>query len=188
MLSGPESVITWPATARHPGVGWRVNYDRRVFDAEVPAGYEFDDDPGRIDRGAVWRFMSEEAYWGGWRTRDVVERQIDASWRVVGGYLVPEGRMVGFARAVSDGESLAYLADVFVDRDHRGKGLGLALVYAMIEEGPGAHFRWMLHTGDAHRLYARAGFRPPDHTYLERPGGAPRPPRPRRFIRPDPTP
>ena len=40
----------------------------------------------------------------------------------------------------------------------------------MIEKGPGAHFRWMLHTGDAHGLYAKAGFRPPDRTYLERPG------------------
>lgn len=135
--------------------------------------YEFDDSPDRIDRDVVWTFLSELAYWGGWRSRDVVMRQIDASWRVVGGYHRRTGEMVAFARAVSDGISLAYLADVFVLPEHRGQRLGTALLGAMIEHGPGAHFRWMLHTGDAHGLYAKLGFRPPDHTYLERPGRAP---------------
>jgi GNAT superfamily N-acetyltransferase len=135
--------------------------------------YEFDDSPDRIDRDVVWRFMSEMAYWGGWRSRAVVDRQIDASWRVVGAYHRASGAMVAFARAVSDGLSLAYLADVFVLPEHRGHGLGVALLDAMIERGPGAHFRWMLHTGDAHGLYAKFGFRPPDPTYLERPGRAP---------------
>jgi GNAT superfamily N-acetyltransferase len=136
--------------------------------------YAFDDDPGRIDRDVVWQFMSDHAYWGQWRDRDVVNRQIDASWRTVGCYDA-EGAMVGFARAISDGISLAYLADVFVLPAHRGHGLGVALVDVMIEQGPGAHFRWMLHTGDGHGLYAKAGFRPPDETYLERPGRRPAP-------------
>lgn len=136
--------------------------------------YEFDADPSRIDREVVWRFMSEQAYWGKWRDRDVLDRQIDASWRTVGCY-DRAGSMVGFARAISDGISLAYLADVFVLPEHRGRGLGVALVKAMIDDGPGAHFRWMLHTGDAHGVYAKAGFRAPDATYLERPGRAPDP-------------
>jgi GNAT superfamily N-acetyltransferase len=132
--------------------------------------YEFDDSPARIDRDVVWRFMSEHAYWGGWRSRAVVEAQIDASWRVVGCYHAGTGEMVGFARAVGDGQSQAYLADVFVMPEHRGQGLGAGLVETMIEQGPGPHFRWMLHTGDAHGLYAKFGFRPPETTYLERPG------------------
>ena len=44
----------------------------------------------------------------------------------------------------------------------------------MIDDGPGAEFRWMLHTADAHGLYARYGFGPPDPTYLERPPAASR--------------
>ena len=48
-------------------------------------------------------------------------------------------------------------------------GLGVAVVRTMIEDGPGATFRWTLHTDDAHGLYARFGFAPPDRTYLERP-------------------
>jgi hypothetical protein len=39
----------------------------------------------------------------------------------------------------------------------------------MIDRGPGAGFRWTLHTDDAHGLYGRFGFAKPDHTYLERP-------------------
>ena len=77
--------------------------------------------------------------------------------------------MVGFARATSDGVALAYLADVFIVPEHRGQGLGRAVVSAMIENGPGADFRWLLHTADAHGLYADFGFAPPDSTLLERP-------------------
>jgi GNAT superfamily N-acetyltransferase len=135
--------------------------------------YEFDDDPERIDRDAVWAFMSDQAYWGKWRTRDIVDRQIAASWRVVGGYERATGALIAFARVISDGVSLGYLADVFVLPQHRGHGLGTKLVEIMVEQSAGSHFRWMLHTGDAHGLYAKAGFGPPDHTYLERPGRPP---------------
>jgi len=132
--------------------------------------FEFDDDPARVDRDRLWQFLSREAYWGRWRTRPVVEQQLDSAWRVVGVYQRASGIMVGFARAVSDGAGFAYLADVYIDQDFRGRGLGVALVDAMIEQGPGAAFRWTLHTSDAHGLYQRFGFTQPDRTYLERPG------------------
>ena len=135
--------------------------------------FEFDDDPARVDVDTVWSFLSTQAYWGRWRTRADVERQITSSWRVVGAYEVISGRMVGFARATSDGVAFAYLADLFVVDDMRGKGLGKGLVTAMIDDGPGAEFRWMLHTSDAHGLYEQFGFRKPDATYLERPGAKP---------------
>jgi hypothetical protein len=38
----------------------------------------------------------------------------------------------------------------------------------MIDRGPGAGFRWCLHTSDAHGLYEKFGFTRPDQTYLER--------------------
>jgi len=139
--------------------------------------YVFDDDPARVDLDAVWDFMSSGAYWGRWRTREAVETQIRNSWRTVGVYERDSGAMVGFARAVSDGVSLAYLADVYVLAEHRGRGLGTGLLRVMIEDGRGAHFRWMLHTGDAHGLYARFGFVVPDRTCLERPGRSPEAPR-----------
>jgi GNAT superfamily N-acetyltransferase len=131
--------------------------------------YEVDDDKARIDLDVLWKFLSTDAYWGTWRSREQVEDQVSTAWRVVGAYEAGTGEMVGFARAISDGQALAYLADVFVTDDARGHGVGKALVRKMIDEGPGAHFRWMLHTRDAGGLYAQFGFNPPDETYLERP-------------------
>ena len=130
--------------------------------------YDIDADPARIDVDVVWAFLSTSAYWGTWRDRREVERQIATAWRVVGCYH-PDDGLVGFARAVSDGVALAYLADVFVLPDHRGHGLGERIVEAMIDHGPGAAFRWLLHTDDAHDLYRKFGFHEPDRTAMERP-------------------
>ncbi|NYI08270.1 GNAT family N-acetyltransferase [Allostreptomyces psammosilenae] len=133
------------------------------------AQYELDDAPERVDRDAVWGFLSTAAYWGRWRTREDVEKQLDAAWRLVGAYRRGDGAMVGFARAISDGVGFAYLCDVFVLPEARGAGLGKELVRVMVEEGPGADFRWVLFTEDAHGLYERFGFAPPDATCLVRP-------------------
>ena len=135
----------------------------------VPVGrFEIDDDPARVDRDAVWRFLSTEAYWGRDRSRADLEAQLDGAWRVVAAY-DGDGATVGFARAVSDGVAFAYLADVYVESAARGAGLGTALVRAMIEDGPGRTFRWTLFTNDAHGLYARFGFAAPDATAMVRP-------------------
>jgi N-acetyltransferase len=129
--------------------------------------YELDDDPARIDPAAAAAFLTTEAYWGRWRTEHDIGRQIATAWRVIGAYDAT-GAMVGLARAISDGGS-AYLADVYVLPAHRGRGLGKAVVAMMVEEGPGAGFRWMLHTSDAYGLYRQFGFEPPPDTYMERP-------------------
>src|SRR5256885_11316204 len=84
--------------------------------------YELDDDRTRLDLDGVWKFLSTEAYWGRWRTREQVDAAIDGSWRVVGAY--PGGGQVGFARAFSHGRTSAHLADVFVVDSPRGSGLG----------------------------------------------------------------
>ena len=132
--------------------------------------YEIDDDPARVDPAAAAAFLTTEAYWGRWRAEPDIRRQIAAAWRLAGAY-DPAGAMVGFARAISDGGS-AYLADVYVLPAHRGRGLGQAIVAMMVEEGPGAGYRWMLHTSDAYGLYRQFGFAPPPDNYMERPAGA----------------
>jgi GNAT superfamily N-acetyltransferase len=136
-------------------------------------GYELDDSPARVDRDAAWRFLSAHAYWGRTRTRADFAAQLASAWRVIGVYHADSGRMVGFARAVSDGVAFAYLADVYVLHENRGQGLGKELVRTMIDRGPGKDFRWSLHTADAHGLYQQFGFGPPAERYLERP---PQPP------------
>ena len=77
-------------------------------------------------------------------------------------------RQVGFARAFSDGVSLVYLADVYVLPDYRGRGLGVELVREMVERGPLANVRWILHTRDAHALYRKVGFTEPTERVMER--------------------
>ena len=133
---------------------------------ELPGGFELDDDRERVDVGELHRFLSTEAYWALGRKRETVERLVREASRVVG--LYHRERMVGFARAVSDGVAFAYLADVYVLPEHRGGGLGLELVRETIEGSPLADQKWLLHTRDAHALYAKLGFGPPSERLMER--------------------
>jgi GNAT superfamily N-acetyltransferase len=137
---------------------------------EVAGGYEVDDDRGRMDIDMVYRYLSEEAYWVPGRDRATIERLVRESTRVIGVYLGDQ--QVGFARVISDGTSVAWLGDVFVLAEHRGKGLGEELVREAVEFPDHRDVQWYLNTRDAHALYAKFGFeaasdrtmvRPPRH-------------------------
>ncbi|HET7146493.1 MAG TPA: GNAT family N-acetyltransferase [Gaiellaceae bacterium] len=143
-------------------------------------GYELDDDPGRLDRAAIHAYLGGVSYWGMGRTRERQDELIEGSDHVVG--LYKDGAQVGFARAVDCGAAgFVYLADVYVLDAHRGGGLGVELVREIVERGPYAERRWVLHTRDAHTLYEKLGFGP-NARLMERPsardpdasaGGAP---------------
>jgi GNAT superfamily N-acetyltransferase len=103
--------------------------------------------------------------------REVVERSIVNSLPF--GLYAPAGKQAGFARVVSDRAQYAYLADVFVLPEHRGRGLGTWLVACILEHPDLQGLRrWALATADAHELYARLGFaptaRPEIHMFIER--------------------
>jgi len=139
---------------------------------ELGEGYELDDDPARIDIDAVHAYISGESYWGRGRARELVQRAVEGSTRVIGVY--HHGAMVGFARGISDGAVMGYIADVYVLAAHRGRGLGLELVREMVEADGGEHarrVRWLLHTADAQGLYRKLGFTEERSTYplMERP-------------------
>jgi GNAT superfamily N-acetyltransferase len=127
---------------------------------------ELDDDSGRVDRAEVHRFLSEESYWAAGRARETQDRLVDEASRVVG--LYDGDRQVGFARAATDGVSFVYLADVYVLPGYRGRGLGEELVREMVERGPLAHLKWLLHTSDMHPLYRKLGFTEPSPKVMER--------------------
>jgi GNAT superfamily N-acetyltransferase len=137
---------------------------------ELPGGYELDDDVDRIDIDAVHRYLSEESYWAAGRPRAVVEELVRGATRVVGLYYTGEivTQQVGFARTFSDGHTLAYLADVYLLEEHRGRGLGIELVREAVEHSPFGDARWLLHTRDAQPLYERFGFGPPSERLMER--------------------
>jgi GNAT superfamily N-acetyltransferase len=134
---------------------------------ELPGGYELDDDRDRIDVEAVHAVLTE-SYWAIGRPFDTVRHLVANAARVVGLYL--DGRQVGFCRVESDGATYAFLFDVYVAPEHRGRGLGVELVREAVDLGPHADLRWFLKTKDAHGLYERFGFGPPDaERTMERP-------------------
>jgi GNAT superfamily N-acetyltransferase len=129
-------------------------------------GYELDDDRARTDLVAVHAYLTR-SYWAEGRSYEKQEQLVARADRVVG--LYHGGEQVGFCRAVDDGASIVYLADVYVLEEHRGRGLGEELVREMVENGPYANRRWLLHTRDMHRLYRKFGFGEPSERVMERP-------------------
>lgn len=129
-------------------------------------GLVLDDDRDRIDRPAVHAFIST-SYWALGRDRATMDELIATAARVAGLY-GGDGRQLGFARVVSDGHTVSYLADVYVLEEARGRGFGLELVRFTVDGGDLGHTKWLLHTRDMHRLYARLGFVAPGERLLER--------------------
>jgi GNAT superfamily N-acetyltransferase len=123
-------------------------------------GFEISTDPARVDRASVHAFLTR-SYWARGIPREVVDRSIDHSF-VFGVY--GDGRQVGFARVITDRATFAYLADVYVLEEYRGRGLARWLVETILAhpELQGLR-RWSLVTRDAHGLYEKVGFAPPSH-------------------------
>lgn len=119
-------------------------------------GYSLDDDPGRVDVDAVRDFLST-AYWSTNIPRELVAKAVEGS--LVVGLYAPDGRQVGFARAVTDRATFAWIADVYVLESERGRGLGRFLVRSLLEHPDLQGLRRvMLATADAHELYRSYGF------------------------------
>ncbi|MFI6425998.1 GNAT family N-acetyltransferase [Promicromonospora sp. NPDC050880] len=134
--------------------------------------YEFSTDPARIDAARVHDLISRHTYWAKDRPRHVMDAAIAGS-RPYGVYRRSTGEQVGFARIVTDGATFAWLADVIVDPDLRGEGIGKLLVAGVVADvEPLGLRRILLATADAHGLYERYGWRPigDDFTWMERPG------------------
>ena len=118
---------------------------------------EISTDPARLD--VDWLYASlRGTYWGGSLTREQLDRALAHSI-VFGVY--ERARQVAFARVVTDRATFAWLADVFVDPELRGRGVGVRLIETIRAhpELQGLR-RWMLATRDAHGLYEKFGFRP----------------------------
>jgi GNAT superfamily N-acetyltransferase len=120
--------------------------------------YLISTDPTRLDLDAIYAYLSGESYWARGRTRERIAVSIENS--------VPFGvyhgsAQVGFARVVTDTATFVWLADVYVLAEHRGNGLGKALVEAVLEHPAVRDVpRLFLATADAHGLYERYGFAP----------------------------
>lgn len=122
----------------------------------LAAEYEISSDPARIDIDVVHRYLST-SYWAHGRSRATVERSIQHSL-CFGAYR--SGQQVAFGRVVTDFAVFAYLADIFVVPEFQRRGIGKALVRAMLEHPRLQGLQLvLLRTRDAHGLYSQFGFR-----------------------------
>lgn len=124
----------------------------------VRGGYVLTTDPKRVDFARVHRWLAEESYWAAGRSYDLVARSIEGSlpYSV---FTADEAQQVAFARAVTDGATFAWICDVFVDQDHRGRSLGKWLIDSILADLSDRGIqRFLLATRDAHEVYRRSGF------------------------------
>jgi GNAT superfamily N-acetyltransferase len=115
----------------------------------------------RVDLDFVHRFLTEESYWARGIAKETVERSLRHSLCFsLFTSVHEEEAQIGFARAITDRTTFAYLADVFVISSFRGRGLGKWLISCILAHPDMQGLRkWMLNTKDAHGLYEPFGFR-----------------------------
>lgn len=115
--------------------------------------------PDSFDPAEVQRLL-KQSYWASNRTLEVVAKCLEHS--LCFGFVNEEdGKLMAFARVVTDHVLIAYLCDVIVDEPHRGKGLGKELMGRIMAHPDLVNLRhFLLATRDAHSLYSRFGFLP----------------------------
>ena len=123
---------------------------------EIKDDYLVSTDPLLLDVGVIYGYLSGESYWAKNIPRDVVEKSI-ANSLCFGVYHI--SKQIGFARLITDKATFAYLADVFIVEEYRGKGLSKWMMQ-VIHTHPDLQGlrRWVLGTLDAHGLYEQFGW------------------------------
>jgi len=121
-------------------------------------GYFISTDQQLIDFDEVYNFLENESYWSRGITKERLRKAISNSF-CFGIY--KNGKQAALARVITDKATFAYICDVFVLQEHRGKGLSKWLIQTIRQHQDlqGVR-RWSLATADAHGLYAQYGFVP----------------------------
>ena len=113
-------------------------------------------DKSKLNVPFIQHFL-KDIYWAAGRTIEEVQKTIDSS--VCFGIYLDEVQ-IGFARVITDYVVFAYMMDVFISEEHRGKGYSSILVSAMMTEPQLQEVKiWRLSTKDAHFLYEKFGFK-----------------------------
>lgn len=124
----------------------------------MPDELVFSSDASKMDVDLVHRWLSEESYWARGRTRQLHDAAMAGS-RNYGVFDGETGRQLAYARAITDGATFAWIADVFVDPEARGRGVGVRIMQGIVDDlEPLGLKRTALFTADAHTLYEKFGF------------------------------
>lgn len=117
---------------------------------------EIDQNRERLDIALIHRFLKEESYWAQERTIEQTQTAIENS--ICFGVYDGE-QQIGFGRVVSDKATFAYIGDVFVLEEYRGRGISKRLMEAIVSHSELQGLRrWVLATRDAHGLYEQFEF------------------------------
>ena len=117
--------------------------------------YSVSTDETKFDFDLIHQWITN-SYWANGRTKEAMNKVMKNSLNFG---LFHNEKQIGFARVVTDYHIFAYLCDVIVDDDYRGKGLGKILMNEVMNfEELKTMKRWLLFTKDAHGLYAQFGF------------------------------
>jgi ribosomal protein S18 acetylase RimI-like enzyme len=121
----------------------------------INESFRLSDSPNDIKPEAVRRLLIH-SYWASRRTTDIIAKSMKGSLNF-GVFF--EGRLVGFARVITDRTTFAYLCDVIIDEEFRGHGTGQWMLKCIIEHPVIKETRQMLLTKDAQGFYEKFGFK-----------------------------
>jgi len=118
--------------------------------------YLFTTDKSLMQPAAIHKWLSENSYW----VKDIAFEEVQRTFAnsfCIG--ILKDGEQAGYARLTTDYTLFAYLADVYVKEEHRGKGLGKEMMRILFSlDWVKGLSRVMLATSDAHGLYKQVGF------------------------------
>jgi GNAT superfamily N-acetyltransferase len=127
-----------------------------MIDEKKIGEFLYSSDKEKLDVNYIHHYLSLESYWAKNIPREIVQKSIDGSL-CFGVYC--QDKQIGFARVITDYATFGYLADVFIDKHYRGKGLSKELMkFIMKQDVIKKLRRFMLATLDAHSLYTQFGF------------------------------
>lgn len=118
------------------------------------------DDTSKLDLEVIHEFLSN-SYWGKNRSKDIVSYSIQNSFSL-GLYF--NGKQIGFARAITDDCTFAYLCDVFIIEEYRNNKLGHFLLDCLFKHPKVESVKWLLKTTNAQSLYQDFDFKELDST------------------------
>lgn len=134
-------------------------------------GYLFSSDKNKLQPDVVHRYLDQESYWAKGIPFETVRRAMEFSICI--GVYDSQNNQVGFGRMITDRATFAYVADIFILKEHRGLGLSKEMMHAFCRLADEYELRrFLLTTQDAHGLYRQSGFEmfPWPERLMSRPG------------------
>lgn len=123
----------------------------------IKDGFTISTEKDKLDIDLIHSFLNR-TYWAEGISKEIIRRSIEGSLCFG---VFENDKQVGFARMITDKATFAYLADVFIIEEYRGRGLSKWLMEVIMSHPDLQGLRRMiLVTKDAHGLYKQFGFTP----------------------------